>query len=160
MRREIRAAHDASGGSSIYVTHDQEEAITLSDRVVVLRGGVVQQVGTPMDIYEHPATSFVANFVGYDNILAGTVAEASDRGCAVILGDGAGPVWPPTAGQGRDRRRERVVAVRAEHLAVEPLAAAGDVPAGSSPGSSTAAPTPDSTSSTSSRSASSASSPG
>src|SRR6202034_976875 len=93
MRREIRAAHDAAGGSSIYVTHDQEEAITLSDRVVVLRGGVVQQIGTPKEIYEHPATSFVADFVGYDNILTGTVAEATDRGCAVIFGDGAGQAW-------------------------------------------------------------------
>ena len=113
MRREIRAAHDASGGSSIYVTHDQEEAITLSDRVVVLRGGVVQQIGTPRDIYEHPVNTFVADFVGYDNILAGTVAETSDRGCAVALGgsegDGAGPgLGRQRPGQGRDRRRERV----------------------------------------------------
>ena len=132
MRREIRAAHDAAGGSSIYVTHDQEEAITLSDRVVVLRGGVVQQIGTPKEIYEHPATSFVADFVGYDNILTGTVAEASDQGCAVIFGDGAGQVWaangrskPVTAGE------SVLIAVRGEHLAVEPLAAAGDPPAGS-----------------------------
>ena len=132
MRREIRAAHDAAGGSSIYVTHDQEEAITLSDRVVVLRGGVVQQIGTPKEIYEHPATSFVADFVGYDNILTGTVAEASDRGCAVTFGDGAGRVWaangrskPVTAGE------SVFIAVRGEHLTVEPLAAAGDPPAGS-----------------------------
>jgi iron(III) transport system ATP-binding protein len=132
MRREIRAAHDAAGGSSIYVTHDQEEAITLSDRVVVLRGGVVQQIGTPKEIYEHPATSFVADFVGYDNILTGTVAEASDRGCAVIFGDGAGPVW---AANGRSKPvtvgESVFFAVRGEHLAVEPLAAAGDPPAGS-----------------------------
>ena len=62
--------------------------------MVVLRGGVVQQVGTPRDIYEHPVNTFVADFVGYDNILAGTVAGTSDRGCAVTLADagGAGPV--------------------------------------------------------------------
>src|SRR6201996_5565644 len=141
MRREIRAAHDASGGSSIYVTHDQEEAITLSDRVVVLRGGVVQQIGAPRDIYEHPVNSFVADFVGYDNILAGTVAETSDRGCAVVLGEGgrggggesggAGPVWAAN-GQVKDATAGAsvLVAVRAEHLAVEPLAAAGDIPDG------------------------------
>ena len=132
MRREIRAAHDAAGGSSIYVTHDQEEAITLSDRVVVLRGGVVQQIGTPKEIYEHPVNSFVADFVGYDNILTGTVAEASDRGCAVIFGDGAGQVW---AANGRSKPvtvgESVFIAVRGEHLAVEPLAAAGDPPAGS-----------------------------
>jgi iron(III) transport system ATP-binding protein len=135
MRREIREAHDASGGSSIYVTHDQEEAITLSDRVVVLRGGVVQQIGAPRDIYEHPVNTFVADFVGYDNILAGTVAEASDRGCAVALGgsegDGAGPVWAANGQVKSVTTGESVfVAVRAEHLAVEPLAAAGDAPDG------------------------------
>jgi iron(III) transport system ATP-binding protein len=135
MRREIRAAHDASGGSSIYVTHDQEEAITLSDRVVVLRAGVVQQVGTPRDIYEHPVNTFVADFVGYDNILPGTVAETSDRGCAVALGavggDGARPIL---AANGQVKAAtaggSAFVAVRAEHLALEPLAAAGDAPEG------------------------------
>ncbi|MGH3298870.1 MAG: ABC transporter ATP-binding protein [Trebonia sp.] len=137
MRREIRAAHDASGGSSIYVTHDQEEAITLSDRVVVLRAGVVQQVGTPRDIYEHPVNTFVADFVGYDNILAGTVTETSDRGCALVLGpsasggDGTRPVW---AANGQVKAAtagaSAFVAVRAEHLALEPLAAAGDAPDG------------------------------
>jgi iron(III) transport system ATP-binding protein len=137
MRREIRAAHDASGGSSIYVTHDQEEAITLSDRVVVLRGGVVQQIGAPRDIYEHPVNSFVADFVGYDNILPGTVAGAADRGCAVLLGagegesGGVGPVW---AANGQVKAAtvggNVLIAVRAEHLAVEPLAAAGDIPDG------------------------------
>ncbi|MGH3207778.1 MAG: TOBE domain-containing protein, partial [Trebonia sp.] len=137
MRREIRAAHDASGGSSIYVTHDQEEAITLSDRVVVLRGGVVQQVGTPRDIYEHPVNTFVADFIGYDNILAGTVTETSGRGCAVALGpsasagDGTRPVW---AANGQVKAAtagaSAFVAVRAEHLALEPLAAAGDAPDG------------------------------
>jgi iron(III) transport system ATP-binding protein len=138
MRREIRAAHDASGGSSIYVTHDQEEAITLSDRVVVLRAGVVQQVGTPRDIYEHPVNTFVADFVGYDNILAGTVAETSDRGCAVRLAtsaaDGAEPIWAAN-GQVKDVTvgASAFIAVRAEHLAVEPLAAAGDAPAGTLP---------------------------
>ena len=136
MRREIRAAHDASGGSSIYVTHDQEEAITLSDRVVVLRGGVVQQVGAPRDIYEHPVNSFVADFVGYDNILAGTVAEASDTGCAVALGAGEGQpggvVWAANGQVKAAAAGERVlVAVRAEHLTVEPLVAADDIPRGS-----------------------------
>ena len=133
MRREIRAAHDASGGASIYVTHDQEEAIALSDRVVVLRGGMVQQVGTPRDIYEHPVNTFVADFVGYDNILAGTVAGTSDRGCAVTLAD-AGDTSPVLAANGPVKTASAggsaFVAVRAEHLAVEPLLAGGDVPEG------------------------------
>ena len=138
MRREIRAAHDASGGSSVYVTHDQEEAVTLSDRVVVLRGGVVQQVGTPRQIYSEPANSFVADFVGYDNILPGTIAQASDRGAAVVLGaagtppaPGAGRVLAARGQAGAAAGTSVLVAVRAEHLAVEPLAAAGDLPDGS-----------------------------
>jgi iron(III) transport system ATP-binding protein len=132
MRREIRAAHDASGGSSVYVTHDQEEAITLSDRVVVLRDGVVQQVGTPREIYSEPANSFVADFVGYDNILPGTVVHASDRGATVVLGeDGARRVLAAGGHAGPAATGASVlVAVRAEHLTVEPLAA-GDLPDGS-----------------------------
>jgi iron(III) transport system ATP-binding protein len=134
MRREIRAAHDASGGSSVYVTHDQEEAITLSDRVVVLRGGVVQQVGTPREIYQAPVNSFVADFVGYENILPGTVVHASDRGAAVALGAdaGAGRVLAARGHAGPAAAGASVlVAVRAEHLAVEPLTTAGDLPDGS-----------------------------
>jgi iron(III) transport system ATP-binding protein len=133
MRREIRAAHDASGGSSVYVTHDQEEAITLSDRVVVLRGGVVQQVGTPREIYSEPGNSFVADFVGYDNILPGTVVHASDRGATVVLGeDGARRILAAGGHAGPAATGASVlVAVRAEHLTVEPLAAAGDLPDGS-----------------------------
>ena len=93
MRREIRDAHDRSGGTSIYVTHDQEEAITLSDRVVVIRAGRIQQTGTPKEIYTKPATRFVADFIGFDNLLAATVTEARDGSTAVKLSSGAGPVW-------------------------------------------------------------------
>jgi len=106
--------------------------------VMVLRAGVVQQVGTPRDIYEHPVNTFVADFVGYDNILAGTVAETSDRGCAVRLatsaGDGTEPIWAAN-GEVKDvtAGASAFIAVRAEHLAVEPLAAAGDAPAGTLP---------------------------
>ncbi len=163
MRREIRAAHDASGGASVYVTHDQEEAITLSDRVVVLRGGVVQQVGTPRDIYEHPVNTFVADFVGYDNILAGTVAGTSARGCTVTLteaGDAA-LSWRPTA---RSRPRPPAGAPSSPSARStwpsSRCSRGATCLTGRSPGSSPAAPTRDSTSSTSSRSASSASSPG
>jgi iron(III) transport system ATP-binding protein len=130
MRREIRAAHDASGGSSIYVTHDQEEAITLSDRVVVLRDGVVQQIGSPREIYHQPANAFVADFVGFDNLLAGTVVQTTDRGYAISLEDGSGPVWATKGAAPRVGANVRL-AVRAEHLGVEPLAARESAPSGS-----------------------------
>jgi iron(III) transport system ATP-binding protein len=130
MRREIRAAHDASGGSSIYVTHDQEEAITLSDRIIVLRDGVVQQTGSPREIYHQPANAFVADFVGFDNLLAGTVAATADKECAISLEGGAGPVW---AAEGAVRHSGGSVrlAVRAEHLGIGPLAATESLSAGS-----------------------------
>jgi iron(III) transport system ATP-binding protein len=120
MRREIRDAHDRSGGTSIYVTHDQEEAITLSDRVVVIRGGKIQQVGTPKEIYTEPATRFVADFIGFENLLAATVTEARDGSTAVQLKSGAGPVWT-SKGITRAPGTEVVLAARADELVIGSL---------------------------------------
>lgn len=64
MRTEIRRLHRKLGATTIYVTHDQEEAMTLGDRLVVMKDGVIQQVGTPAEVYEQPANQFVASFVG------------------------------------------------------------------------------------------------
>lgn len=64
MREEIRALQQAAGTTTVYVTHDQEEALAISDRIAVLSAGLVEQVGTPWEIYRHPATRFVAEFVG------------------------------------------------------------------------------------------------
>src|SRR5690606_6023954 len=64
MRIEIRKLQMALGTTSVYVTHDQIEAMTMADRIVVLRHGEVQQIGTPMEIYERPANSFVGTFIG------------------------------------------------------------------------------------------------
>ena len=68
LRNEIRAIQRELGITTIFVTHDQEEALTLSDRIVVMNGGVAEQVGTPFDIYNRPATRFVAQFVGTLNV--------------------------------------------------------------------------------------------
>jgi iron(III) transport system ATP-binding protein len=129
MRREIRDAHDRSGGTSIYVTHDQEEAITLSDRVAVIRGGIIQQTGTPRDIYTEPATRFVADFIGFDNLLPVTVSETRDGATAVKLRSGAGPVWAargitPAPGA------EVVLAARADELEIGSLPGRAGMPAG------------------------------
>ena len=67
------------GITTIFVTHDQEEALSMSDRIVVMYGGKAEQVGTPFEIYNRPATKFVANFVGTLNVLEGTVTDAGDR---------------------------------------------------------------------------------
>lgn len=75
MQMEIKAMHKKLGISFVYVTHDQEEALTLSDTVVVMRDGLIQQIGTPTEIYNEPVNSFVADFIGESNILNGIMVE-------------------------------------------------------------------------------------
>jgi putative spermidine/putrescine transport system ATP-binding protein len=76
MQIELKSIQQRVGLTFIYVTHDQEEALTMSDRLAVMNGGRVEQVGTPADVYERPATSFVAGFVGISNVLEGPAARA------------------------------------------------------------------------------------
>ena len=76
MQIELKAIQRQVGITFIYVTHDQEEALTMSDRLAVFNRGRIEQVGAPADVYEHPATRFVAGFVGTSNLLTGAVAEA------------------------------------------------------------------------------------
>jgi putative spermidine/putrescine transport system ATP-binding protein len=75
MRTEIRRLHQSLGLTTVYVTHDQEEALSLADRLVVLREGLVQQVGTPEELYRSPANPYVAGFMGYRNLLPMTATE-------------------------------------------------------------------------------------
>jgi putative spermidine/putrescine transport system ATP-binding protein len=77
LREEIRSIQKELGITTVFVTHDQEEALSISDRIAVMYGGKAEQVGTPFEIYNRPATTFVANFVGTLNVLEGTVADAS-----------------------------------------------------------------------------------
>ncbi len=85
LRNEIRSIQRELGITTIYVTHDQEEALSLSDRIVVMNEGRVEQIGTPFEIYNFPRTSFVASFVGTLNILRGQVADPA-RGKIVVDG--------------------------------------------------------------------------
>ena len=73
MQLELKEMHERLGITFIYVTHDQEEALTLSDTIVVMSEGEIQQIGTPTDIYNEPANSFVADFIGESNIFCGTM---------------------------------------------------------------------------------------
>jgi len=75
MQMEIKAMHKKLGISFLYVTHDQEEALTLSDRIVVMSEGKIQQIGSPIEIYNEPANSFVADFIGESNILNGVMIK-------------------------------------------------------------------------------------
>ncbi|HXG26768.1 MAG TPA: ABC transporter ATP-binding protein [Candidatus Binatia bacterium] len=85
LRNEIRQIQRQLGITTVYVTHDQEEALSLSDRVVVMSEGRMEQVGTPFEIYNFPATAFVASFVGTLNVLNGSIVDAS-RGEIAIDG--------------------------------------------------------------------------
>jgi len=88
MQIELKAIQQEVGITFIYVTHDQEEALTMSDRLAVFNHGRIEQLGTPADVYERPATPFVAGFVGTSNLIAGDVARS------VIGGEGTYTVRP------------------------------------------------------------------
>jgi len=76
MRRELRQLQRKLSLTTIFVTHDQEEANTTADRIAVINDGIVQQIGNPMNLYDHPANLFVANFLGVANVIAGNLTEA------------------------------------------------------------------------------------
>ncbi|MCW5954691.1 MAG: ABC transporter ATP-binding protein, partial [Propionibacteriaceae bacterium] len=103
MRTEIRRLHQQLGLTTIYVTHDQEEALSLADRLVVLREGRVQQIGTPDELYDHPRNWHVADFMGYRNILTGTVSSVAGSQAVVelngtqLIGRPVGEVTPGSA---------------------------------------------------------------
>src|SRR6266851_4585522 len=83
LREEIRSVQRSLGITTIYVTHDQEEALSMSDRIVVMNEGRIEQIGTPFEIYNFPRTRFVASFVGTLNILRGRVVDATSGRIAV-----------------------------------------------------------------------------
>ena len=85
MQMELKQMHEALGITFIYVTHDQEEALTLSDTIVVMSEGEIQQIGSPADIYNEPANSFVADFIG-ESMKSEAVVETNHRGCEIFDG--------------------------------------------------------------------------
>jgi putative spermidine/putrescine transport system ATP-binding protein len=88
MQYEIKHIHESIGVTIVYVTHDQTEALTMSDRVAVFNDGVIQQLSSPDELYENPQNSFVAQFIGENNKLDGTVTEVNGSTCAVEVGNG------------------------------------------------------------------------
>ena len=102
MRAEIRRLQRTLGITVIYVTHDQEEALSMSDRIAVMRAGRVEQVAEPREIYAQPATPFVAKFVGTTNLLSGKVAQR-DGDIATIVIDGTNMKIRTSIGQPGDR---------------------------------------------------------
>jgi ABC-type Fe3+/spermidine/putrescine transport system ATPase subunit len=88
MRIELKQIHEAVGITFIFVTHDREEALSLSDRVVVMRAGRIEQEGSPRDVYERPASEHVARFMGHSNLLEGLVADVGPDRLTVRLASG------------------------------------------------------------------------
>ena len=87
MRNEIRRIQQAAGITAIYVTHDQSEAMALSDNIIIMKKGVIDQVGDPHTVYYHPVDEFVADFIGESNFLRGKLAEKDgESGLATIEG--------------------------------------------------------------------------
>jgi iron(III) transport system ATP-binding protein len=116
VRSEIRTLQQDLGITTIYVTHDQEEALSLSDRVAVMRDGRVQQVAPPKTLYERPVNRFVADFVGTNNFIAGVCKERA--GDDVVVETALGPLRArPTAGIPAGERC--VLAIRPENLSLE-----------------------------------------
>ena len=113
VRGEIRAMHARSKTTSVYVTHDQVEAMTMGDRIVVLRGGRIEQVGSPVELYERPLNRFVASFIGSPamNLFELALQRDGDR-CFALLGD----TRVALAADGAGGRQRIVLGVRPEHL--------------------------------------------
>ncbi|MGA7935644.1 MAG: sn-glycerol-3-phosphate ABC transporter ATP-binding protein UgpC [Kovacikia sp.] len=120
MRIELAGLHDSLQATMIYVTHDQVEAMTLADKIVVLQGGLVEQVGSPLELYHHPRNLFVAGFIGSPrmNFLAATVAAVNDTGITVKLADDAAITVPVKLGSLAIGDRV-TLGIRPEHLQVD-----------------------------------------
>jgi spermidine/putrescine transport system ATP-binding protein len=116
LRIELKALQEEVGITFVFVTHDQEEALSMSDRLAVMSDGRIEQVGTPAEIYEDPATVFVADFLGISNLMDAEVTgrAGSGPGCTVRIGD-----FALTAGCGETSARGAVkVVARPERLAL------------------------------------------
>jgi multiple sugar transport system ATP-binding protein len=113
MRKEIRSLHDRLGATSVYVTHDQVEAMTMADHVVVMRNGVIEQQGAPLELYDRPANRFVAGFIGSPamNFING---RSSADGASLILDIGAPQTIRPPVQLPPDH--QFVVGLRPEHI--------------------------------------------
>jgi spermidine/putrescine transport system ATP-binding protein len=97
MQLELKAVQSETDTTFVYVTHDQEEALTMSDRIAVMSGGVVEQLADPRELYQRPATAFVAGFIGTSNLLTLRVDERGDGLVRMLLGE-AGHIVAPDPG--------------------------------------------------------------
>jgi spermidine/putrescine transport system ATP-binding protein len=122
LQIELKALQEEVGITFIYVTHDQEEALTMSDRIAVMSQGRVEQVGGPKEIYEEPATAYVADFLGVSNLMDAKASGTTAGGCKVALGE-----FDLVAGQGvEDTVGDAKVTIRPERVALEAQGTTGE----------------------------------
>ena len=117
MRTEIKALHQRLKTTTVYVTHDQVEAMTMADRIVVMHDGIVEQIGSPLELYDHPANMFVAGFIGSPamNFIPGTLKR--NGGGAVLEAAGGVRVALPASAPGNDGQKV-TLGTRPEHLSI------------------------------------------
>jgi len=121
LQIELKALQEEIGITFIYVTHDQEEALTMSDRLAVMSNGRVEQIGTPSDVYEEPTTAYVADFLGVSNLMDANVTGAGAGGAAVRLGE-----FDLVAAQGdTDMQGDVKMVIRPERVQLEPAGTSG-----------------------------------
>ena len=121
LQIELKAIQEEVGITFIYVTHDQEEALTMSDRLAVMSDGRIEQIGPPREVYEEPSTAYVADFLGVSNLMDATAYGPTDGGCTVRFGE-----FELVAGQGEpDAHGEVRLSIRPERVDLEPSGGSG-----------------------------------
>ena len=140
LQWELKSLHQRLGTTFIYVTHDQEEALSMSDTIIILRDGKIEQQGQPGALYEKPATRFVADFLGKSNFLQGTVGEKKDGAFTYVCG--GQPLVQVGAAEHTKVNGDVVVALRPEKIALSPSGRRRPMrsPARSPPSTTTARP--------------------
>jgi spermidine/putrescine ABC transporter ATP-binding subunit len=121
MKIEIKRIQRAAGITTIYVTHDQEEAMSMSDIVVVMNNGRIEQAAPPVELYERPVNAFVANFIGSANVLQGSMVVDQGRDCFVTAGGNSVPVMEAASMTGR----KKALVIRPERIAIGDLSSGG-----------------------------------
>jgi spermidine/putrescine transport system ATP-binding protein len=123
LQIELKALQEKVGVTFVYVTHDQEEALSMSDRLAVMAGGRIEQAGTPAEVYEEPATTFVADFLGVSNLMSARAeGNAGDGRCRIRLGE-----FTLVACHGETASTGPVkIVIRPERVRLEPYGATGD----------------------------------
>ncbi|WUI01323.1 ABC transporter ATP-binding protein [Spirillospora sp. NBC_00431] len=118
MRVELKRIHEQTGSTMVYVTHDQEEAVSMSDRIAVMHDGRAVQIGSPREVFDEPSSRWVAEFLGYENILPGRV-EAADGAGARVRPDGWDATLTSTRATGRSAGDRVWIAVRSTAIAFD-----------------------------------------